>query len=443
MELCGWGRYPRCQTEMIEIEDPIAVPRLHRDMTNFVVRGNGRAYGDAAVGTGVTLAARRLDRMVAFDSITGNLAVEAGVLLADILLTFIPRGYFPHVVPGTKLATVGGMIAADVHGKNHHCEGGFGDQVESLQLALPTGETIRCSRLENTDLFFATIGGMGLTGTIVEATLRLKRIETGWMRGRTVVAANLGEAMAALQNGSDATYSVAWIDCFARGSSVGRSLIYLAEHATFADLDELEPSAQPFVTASQSRITVPFDLPGWILNRNSVATFNDLYFRRGARKAAETHLFHWDPYFFPLDGIHHWNRIYGRRGFLQHQCVIPMRHAYSALGEILERISRCGNGSFLAVLKQLGGSQGLLSFPMEGFTLAIDFPVSKEIFQLLDEVDRLVVSAGGRIYLAKDARQSRDTFEAGYPRLGEFRDFRRSSGANLRIVSHLARRLGI
>ena len=442
-ELTGWARYPRHETQLVPASAPAAIRTLLAKCSGSIARGNGRSYGDAAIGERTTLLTRGLDRMRAFDPERGLLKVEAGVLLADILTAFVHRGFFPPVVPGTKLVTVGGMIAADVHGKNHHRDGGFGNHLEQLKLVLPSGETIACSRENNADLFAATVGGMGLTGTIIEATFRLKPIETGWMRQRTVVAADLDGAMAALRETADATYSVAWIDCVARGASLGRSLIYAAEHATREEIEALRPGAAAFPPPKAGRLAVPFDLPAWTLNRWSVGAFNEFYFRRGAAQAGDPFLVHWDPYFFPLDGIQGWNRIYGRRGFIQHQCVIPTAAARPTLGAILDRISRRANPSFLAVLKQLGGSFGHLSFPLDGYTLALDLPVTDDVFPLLDEIDRLVVAAGGRLYLAKDSRQSQATFEAGYPGLAKFRDIRRAVGADGCVASRLSARLGI
>jgi len=442
-ELAGWGRYPRHESEVLRPASAAAFPSLLASRTGLVARGNGRAYGDAAIGERATLATGALDRMRAFDPETNRLTVEAGVLLADILAAFVPRGLFPPVVPGTKFVSVGGMIAADVHGKNHHRDGGFGAFIEELRLVLPGGEVVSCSPMRNPELFHATVGGMGLTGTILEATFPLKRIETGWMRQETVVAADLDAAMAALVEADHAAYSVAWIDCLARGAALGRSLVYVAEHATRGDLEELGPKPDLFPKAVSGRLSVPLDLPAFALTRTSVKAFNALYFRQGARKAGRPFLVHWDPYFFPLDGIGSWNRMYGRRGFLQHQCVLPDAAARSVLGEILDRISSRGNASFLAVLKRLGAGSGLISFPFEGFTLALDLQVNDDVFALLDEVDRLVVAAGGRLYLAKDARQSRATFEAGYPGLARFRDIRRALGAEGRVASRLSARLGI
>ncbi len=442
-ELTGWGRYPRHPSEVLSPATPKAFPPLMESRTGLVARGNGRAYGDAAIGEQVTLSARGLNRIRSFDSASGRISVEAGVLLSDLLEIVVPRGFFPPVVPGTKFVTIGGMIASDVHGKNHHRDGGFGDHVESLTLALPDGSTMTCSPNESAELFWATVGGMGLTGTILDATFRLRPIATGWMRQTTTVAPDLDSAIRVLQDAHEATYSVAWIDCLARGASLGRSLIFTAEHATQRDMEALQPAAEPFPSSKLGRLSVPLDLPSFTLNRFSVSAFNELYFRAGATKAGYPFLVHWNPYFFPLDGIGSWNRIYGRRGFLQYQCVIPTEHARSVLGGILERVAKHGNASFLAVLKQLGPSRGDISFPLEGFTLTLDLPVSDDVFPLLDELDRSVVETGGRLYLAKDARQSPATFEAGYPGLSRFRDLRRAIGATGRISSRLSVRLGI
>jgi len=292
-------------------------------------------------------------------------------------------------------------------------------------------------------LFAATIGGMGLTGVILEATIQLRRIETGWLRQETRVANDLDSAIAELESSASATYSVAWIDCLARGASLGRSLIYSAEHATRDDKDTLRPDLEPFPTVSQMRLSVPGLFPSWLFNRTSVKAFNELYFRQGASKAGVQSLVHWDSYFFPLDSIAGWNRIYGRKGFVQHQCVIPFRQARVVLAEILDRVSRLGSASFLTVLKLLRESNGVISFPLRGYTLAMDFPVTETIFAFLDELDELVVGAGGRLYLAKDARQSRATFEAGYPGLTVLRDIRRHTSGTERFVSRLSARLGI
>jgi decaprenylphospho-beta-D-ribofuranose 2-oxidase len=442
--LSGWGRYPRLDTNLQRLATPQDALRLAHALQGYVARGNGRSYGDAAIGEHATLQVLGLDRMRSFDPATGRLTVEAGVLLGDIIAAFGPRGFFPSVVPGTKFVTVGGAIAADVHGKNHHRDGGFGATIEDLRLVLPSGEVAVVSRTQNPALFHATIGGMGLTGTITEATMLLRRIETGWMKQTTVVAANLDAAIEALNGSDDATYSVAWIDVVAKGAGHGRSLIYIGEHASRADVAAAVPAPPGhFTPARHPRLSVPFDLPGFTLNPWSVAAFNELYFRNGSRKAGVPDLVHWNPYFFPLDGIGHWNRIYGAGGFVQHQCVIPIAKARDTIAEILARTAQRGDASFLAVLKKLGAGSGLMSFPMPGLTLTLDFKMSASLPRFLVEIDKIVADSGGRIYLAKDALQSRPTFEAGYPALGAFRALRHDIGATTKILSKQSMRLGV
>jgi decaprenylphospho-beta-D-ribofuranose 2-oxidase len=443
MELCGWGSYPKIATERLVARNRAEVSSLVATRSGLIARGQGRAYGDAAIGMTSTLCSGGLDRMQWFDPDTGDLAVEAGVTIADILATFVPRGFFLKVVPGTKFVSVGGAIASDIHGKNHHRDGGFGDHVVSLALALPNGEILTCSRDQNEDLFWATIGGMGLTGVITEATLRLRPIETGWLTQQTLIADNLEAAIETIDQTASAPYSVAWIDCQARGTALGRSLIYVGDHASVAEKDRLGPALPRYPAPRAGLLSVPSLFPRFALNSLSVRAFNECYFRHGASQAGVQQLVSWDHYFFPLDTIANWNRVYGRRGFLQHQCVIPASSARSALAQILDRTSRFGNASFLAVLKLLGDSHGLMSFPMRGYTLAMDFPVNESVFGFLDEIDALVVAAGGRLYLAKDARQSRAAFEQGYIGLKRFRAVRKQIGADKHFSSHLSARLGI
>jgi decaprenylphospho-beta-D-ribofuranose 2-oxidase len=439
--ISGWGRYPINDTEMIHPRTADAARRATMSADHAIARGNGRAYGDAAVGVRQTIGMAHLNRMRAFDPGTGQLTVEAGLLLSDLIEVLLPRGFFLHVVPGTSFITVGGAIAADVHGKNHHCEGGFGQYVENISLALPTGETIRASREERPDLFRATIGGMGLTGTILEATIRLRPVETGWICQRTIVADDLGAAIAALERSEGTTYSVAWIDCLARGARFGRSLIFLGEHAAFDQLGDRQVANR--FPLSKPPMSMPVDAPSFVLTPRTVAAFNELYFRTGARKAASSTLVPVHPYFFPLDAVGNWNRIYGRRGFVDYQCVIPTKNAQACLTEMLDRIAKRGRFPFLVVLKKLGAGSGSLSFPMPGYTLGLDFPIERDLFSFLDALDNLVVTAGGRFYLAKDARQSRATFEAGYDGMSLFGEVRRTVDPAGKLKSRLAERLGI
>jgi len=444
MEVTGWGRFPCFEAMVLEPDSPMEVMRLQPGLSGFIPRGNGRAYGDAAIGMTTCLSVRGLDRFCSWDEDSGRLTVESGVLLADIIAEFLPRGFFPPVVPGTKLVTVGGMIAADIHGKNQHVAGSFGNHVESLLLALPDGKIVTCSPLENADLFEATIGGMGLTGTILQTTFRLSRVATGWIKQNTVVASDLATALTILSQHDEMPYSAAWIDCLAKGSALGRSLIYLGEHASKADVEVLMPGAPRTPPQRARRVSVPVDLPHFTLNRWSVTAFNEIYFRKGVAAAGKTFLSDTDPFFFPLDSVLDWNKIYGRPGFLQHQSVVPAEHAHDVIGEILARIGKRGNASFLAVLKKFGApSKGLMSFPSPGFTLALDLSIDSGVFDFLDDIDHLVVAAGGRIYLAKDARQSRATFESSYPNLQRFREIRRLSGTQDRIASRLSHRLAL
>jgi decaprenylphospho-beta-D-ribofuranose 2-oxidase len=379
--LAGWGNYPKSTSELLMPQVPDITQNYLVNRSGIIARGAGRAYGDAAIGSQYTVSALGFNRMKRFDRANRRLTVEAGVTIADILATVVPQGFFLKVVPGTKYVTVGGAIAADVHGKNHHRDGGFGDTVDSLRLLLPSGELLTCSREENNELLSATVGGMGLTGVILDATIRLLPIETAWLSQKTLVGQNLDEALDQLEASLSATYSVAWIDCLARGSSLGRSLVYVAEHASRLDISNTE--REMFPVKHRTRLSVPVFAPPWLLNRRSMRAFNELYFRRGAIRDRRTQLIDWDSYFFPLDAINNWNRVYGRKGFLQYQCVLPIDRARAVLGEILSRVSQRGDASFLAVLKRLGNGGGLMSFPLQGYTLAMDFPVTSEFFGFL------------------------------------------------------------
>jgi len=441
--LAGWGRYPRIASEILSVHAPDEAAAGIAGREGVIARGLGRAYGDAAIGACGTLIMTGLDRVRSFDPATGRIEVEAGVSLDRILQDFVPRGFFPPVVPGTRFVTVGGMIASDVHGKNHHCDGGFGAHVETLTLMLPDGSHRTCSRERDAALFFATIGGMGLTGPILGAAFHLRPIETGWITRRTRVATDLAAVLAGLDATADSTYSVAWIDCLALGKDLGRGLIFRGEHASRTELTRSDRHRDPFPEARTGRLGIPFDCAAPTLNRMTVKAFNALYYRRGAKNADGPALVPWHNYFFPLDGLSNWNRLYGARGFLQHQCVVPPANASSVLAEILGRVARLGSASPLAVLKQLGPSEGMMSFPVPGYTLALDLPATPSAFTLLDEIDRVVVATGGRLYLAKDARQSRTTFEAGYPNLAAFQALRRDLGAEQSSASHLSTRLGL
>ena len=441
MKLSGWGRYPVLDCRVERLREGEALPALLRRGDTLIARGNGRSYGDAALNPDLTLSMLGMDRMQAFDAKTGLLTCEAGVLLADILDTFVPRGWFPPVVPGTRFVTVGGMIAADVHGKNHHRDGSFGAHVESLVLATADGEVRTCSRTEHAGLFRATVGGMGLTGVILSASFRLQPIETVFVMEETLATQDLDETMTLFETSHEWPWSVAWLDCLAQGAKLGRAAMM---RGAFMDRAALPSrlASDPLRPAPAGKLAVPIDAPSVLLNRFSIGLFNELYYRR-VRARAGTRLVHFDSFFFPQDRVRAWNRLYGRRGFVQHQCVLPKSGGLSGITALLERMAAGGQGSFLAVLKLFGpAGDGLMSFPMEGHTLALDFPMRNGTLALLDELDEIVHRHGGRVYLAKDARCAPERIREGYPRLDAFKAVRaETAGAQPGFASALSRRL--
>lgn len=439
MLLSGWGRYPRAEGRLSAPRNEAEVAALVRG-GGITPRGMGRAYGDPAIGAHA-VSTRHLDRMLAFDEATGQLVAEAGVTLGEIIKAFLPRGWFPSVTPGTQFVSLGGAIAADVHGKNHHAEGAFGAFVDWIDLMGPEGQILRCSRGENADLFHWTLGGMGLTGFILRAAIRLKRVESGWIRQTTLAAPNLEAALEAFEATYDATYSMAWIDCAATGARMGRSIVMNGEHARLSDLPPAR-RAQPFAARGHLSPRVPFDFPGFVLNPWSIRAFNELYYLM-SKRGAGTRLTGWEPFFYPLDAIRDWNRIYGRRGFMQFQCVVPLATRAEGLRAILDAITRSGAGSFLAVLKRFGPQESALSFPMEGYTLALDFPVNHRSLDLMPDLDRITADFGGRFYLAKDSRISAETLHRTDPRWQAFAAMRRETGLAQAFTSAQATRLGL
>ncbi|RVT89199.1 FAD-binding oxidoreductase [Sphingomonas crocodyli] len=428
MELSGWGRFPRVDAQVAYPADPAACARAVAASPG-IARGLGRAYGDSALADDV-VAMRGLDRFHAFDPDSGLLSCDAGVSLDEILTLLVPRGWFLPVTPGTRFVTVGGAIASDVHGKNHHVDGTFGDHVVAIDLLLGNGEVVRIGPDAQPDLFHATCGGMGLTGVILSATIRMRKIRSSLIRETTVRARDLDAILAAFETYGSATYSAAWIDCLARGKNLGRSLLMLGEHA---DEGPLTPRTKP-------PRAVPFDMPSGLLNRATGKAFNALFYARGP-SAVRTRTIPYEPHFHPLDGLAEWNRLYGRQGFVQYQFVLP---GAQGLRRILETIAMSGQGAFLAVLKQFGrANRNLLSFPTEGYTLALDFKAEPAVFALLDLLDRAVLDLGGRIYLAKDARMSEAMFKASYPNWQAFQEVRARHHAIGRFASHQSKRLGL
>ncbi len=439
-QIHGWGRWPRRTCQVAAPRGPEAMVDAMGDGT-AIARGLGRSYGDSALNPERTISTLKLSCILAFDPQTRIVEAEAGVPLAEIIETFLPRGFFVPVTPGTKFVTLGGAIAADVHGKNHHGAGSFCDHVLWLDLMGSDGQVRRCSSDDHPDLFHATCGGMGLTGVILRAALRLIPVETGWIRQKTIVAPNLDAAIEAFEATLEATYSVAWIDCLAKGAARGRSLIYLGEHAA-ADDPDLPRGEDPYRPKRRSAKRVPMDAPSWALNRLSVRAFNEVYWRAGCRAPGER-LIDWDRYFYPLDALLEWNRIYGARGFAQYQCALPLTASRDGMAALLDEIAGAGLGSFLAVLKRFGpgAPQRPLSFPIEGYTLALDFPLTSAALTLMDRLDEITLAHGGRLYLAKDSRMTQRTFEAGYG--GGGATVTAAAGNAPRFASLQSRRLGL
>jgi decaprenylphospho-beta-D-ribofuranose 2-oxidase len=436
--VAGWGRYPTVEAAL---RRPATAATAAAPLDgSTIARGNGRSYGDASLHAREMLDTRALDRLVEFNPDTGFLVCEAGLLLADLIELMLPRGWWVPVTPGTRLVTIGGMVASDVHGKNHHGAGTFGDHVAWIDVALGDGQVLRCSRNEHADLFAATCGGMGLTGVVLRVAFTMIRVESAMIRQRRLRAPTLAHAIAAFEESLDWTYSVAWIDCLATGTALGRSAILLGEHARRDELPAATRAA-PFARKRQGTKRVPVDMPGFVLGRGSVSLFNKLYY--AAQRPGDA-LVPLDPYFYPLDAIGDWNRIYGRGGFVQYQCVLPLESSKAGYACILAEIAAVGQASFLAVLKRLGRqSFGLLSFPMAGYTLALDFPATPVNLALLDRIDAIMLDHGGRLYLAKDARAAPATVAAGYPRLEAFRAVRRRYALDARFSSLLSQRLAL
>lgn len=438
MKHTNWGKYPSIEAPELSFRKGMDVGELNG---SWIPRGMGRCYGDSSLGEKM-LSSRSLNRFLAFDPTTGIVRCEAGVTYEDLLETFVPKGWFPPVTPGTKFVSMGGALASDVHGKNHHKEGSISSFVKSFDLMLASGEIVECSPTARPDLFQATLGGMGLTGMILTVTLQLKRIESAYIKLHSVKNRNWDELIDLFEQYQDVTYSVAWIDSLARGKHAGRGVFLMGEHATEADLAGTKYAKNPLDIPSKKSFNIPFDFPTIALNRLSMKAFNLFYYHKQFKK--EAHGFaHYEGYFYPLDILDNWNRIYGKRGFTQYQFVIPPENGREGMRDILNRIARSGHGSFLTVLKTFGHQEGLMNFPMKGYTLALDFPIRKGLFSFLDELDQVVAAHGGRVYLTKDARMAPEMLARFYPKLDKFKGILAEVDPAQRIRSMQSERLGM
>jgi FAD/FMN-containing dehydrogenase len=429
----SWGRLPKGAQREDWIWCSVDSLPTFQPEERLLPFGLGRSYGDSCLNHGhALLRTSRANRYLAFDEVEGTLTAECGVTLADIVRDFAPRGWFPATTPGTKFVTLGGAIANDVHGKNHHGAGSFGCHVLALELLRSDGRRLLCSPATNPDLFCATIGGLGLTGIITWATLRLRRIASSWIDQEIVKFRNLQEFFRLTEESVVRfEHTVSWVDCTATGRRLGRGLLMRGNVST-------QREHAPF--GRTPRFAVPLDFPNFSLNPFTVKLFNNLYFHRVRRPVAAS-VTHANAFFYPLDAVHRWNRIYGRRGFYQWQCVVPFEGERSPIFDIFNRIAASGEASFLAVLKTFGRrvSPGLLSFPREGVTLALDFRNRGEkTLALFRELDAIVRLNGGALYPAKDARMSPETFQVGFPRWREL-----IPHIDPQFSSSFARRIGL
>lgn len=438
----GWGRTAATAAHVVHADpDDVAAVIRAAGPRGLIARGLGRSYGDPAQNAGGTVLAP-LPGEIRVDAEAGLARVSGGTSLHGLMQSLIPQGFFVPVTPGTRFVTVGGAIACDVHGKNHHQVGSFGDHVVELDLVLADGTLRTVGPDREPELYWATVGGMGLTGVITSVLLRLKPIETGYLRVDTERLPDLDAVMARIEaSDAETSYSVAWIDTAARGRAMGRSVLTRGE---FARRDELTGAAarHPRTVPGDPRVAAPPVVPPHLVSAPTVRAFNELWFRKAPRRRTGE-LQTVATFFHPLDGVRDWNRLYGRPGFVQYQLVLPDPED-GRLARILERIATSGHPSFLAVLKRFGpGNPGLLSFPTAGWTLAVDFPAGRGLGDLLMRLDAEVVEAGGRLYLAKDARATATLVAATYPRLDRFREVRAEVDPDRRFQSDLSRRLDL
>lgn len=430
--IAGWGG-----TSVLGIERQSEdLAALTEDVV--LTRGLGRSYGDSSLpppGRPIVAATPLGDRLIAFDEQSGVLHAEAGYSLRDLWDTFLPRGWFTPVSPGTQFVTLGGMVAADVHGKNHHRDGTIGRHVMALRLRVASGALVTCSREHEPDLFRATIGGMGLTGHILDVALRLVRVPSPWIFGEKRRVTGIDEFIVALKEARDAwPFTMGWIDCLSRGDQLGRGVMFCGRWATAAEAPKRFPRRLPSPT-------VPITCPSWVMGRAVGRVFNTLYFHAHPKQARRA-IIHPEAFFYPLDAIRHWNRLYGRGGFTQYQCVLPESGGSQVVHALLDHMAAFGAASFLCVIKDCSEQgEGLLSFPLPGVSVALDLPIRQDTQQVVDALNDFVVSAGGRVYLAKDAFTRPHHYRAMEPRLPQWEAVRRSWDPHGRIRSAQSVRL--
>lgn len=442
--LSGWGNFRPgwCDVVTPQSGDELRFAILQTAPSTWISRGLGRSYGDSAVNSsGLVVDHTTQSALIHIDLERRTVRVQAGVSLGTLIDHLLPNSLFLPVSPGTKFVTVGGAVAADIHGKNHHRDGSFGSHVEELSLLLPSGEIITGGPSRNSKLFYATMGGMGLTGAILDVTIRCLPVESAHIRVESHRTGCLEETLELLNQTADThRYSVSWIDALSSGKELGRGWVLAGEHAGSHDLPA-SLQAEPYRLPARPIKSVPFHFPGWVLNRWSCGLFNDRVYRRGIVSGDFVDL---DSFFYPLDQVHHWNRIYGRAGFIQYQALFPFESSAIAIRTMLELLHDSGQAAFFGGIKSAGpASGGWLSFLSPGFTIGLDLPYRKGLDSLIEKWDHLVIEAGGRVYLAKDSLLSAESFRRMYPRWQEFMALRQEVDPNGVISSNQSRRLGL
>lgn len=442
-KIAGWGNFPWVKSNIFSIQNASEIKDIICKEEQNISRGLGRSYGDQSVNENRNvILTQRLNHFLAFDGSTGLLVCEAGVSLADIIHTFAPRGWFPLVNPGTKNVSIGGAIANDIHGKAHHVDGSFVNCVQEFNILLADGTVKKASRKENSDLFWASFGGLGLLGIILDASIQLRRIETTYFKQKAIKVENLDALLDTIdQQNEEYAYSVAWVDSLARGKRLGRGVCTAGD---IASIEDLPPKIRknPLQTSSDPRLSLPIYMPHFALNNFTVGILNKaLEILQSSGKA----IAHYESFFFPLDGVNQWNRGYGKKGFIQYQFVIPLENGRKNIRAILEKIARSNNAPFLNVLKKFGDGEAnsLLSFPMKGYTFAIDFPVRTGLKDLTEELDKMVINFGGRVYLGKDAMLDPASFKAMYPQHNDWLKVKQKYDPENKFSSNLSRRIGL
>ena len=439
-KISGWGNYPVAESFVLSPSNMEEFKKIPTDHT-CIARGLGRSYADQAINTNNYVAlCTNLNHFIDWNETEGILECEAGISLEEIITAFAPKGWFPMICPGTKFVTIGGAIANDIHGKAHHVDGSFVNSVLSFKILLANGSIVEASRSEHADLFWANFGGLGLLGIIISAKLKLRSIESTYFKQKSVVIQNLNHMLEALEEfDRDYHYSVAWIDAMAKGNKLGSGVLTLGNAARLNELPETLQS-NPLKLHNKSKLNVPFFLPSFTLNNFTGRILNKViaYVQNSPKEFV-----HYEKFFFPLDAINHWNRGYGKRGFIQYQFVLPEENGKKHLSEILHLISTSGCTPFLNVFKRMGDGQGVLSFPFRGYTLAIDFPVTSSLKAFTPILDAKVLAAGGRLYLGKDALLDETMFKKMYPQHSEWLSTKQKYDPTNKFSSNIARRLGL